>query len=242
MPDAISSSPSRQHRGSPRPAKGGSRGGRRRSFTCAPADWMCSMQTASEVLPPRAPSRPRRSPRRQIASFEPACSVALAPLLRVEEAPAVLDHLLHDRLQLGDGLVRVLEGEVAWRHRPYSRRLPVEPGGDLVGRRSRVPDFRAEPASRRHPLGPAGVHARCRVAGRRLGPLGQRLVPPNRRRRVRRDRGCGRGLLPVVPAARRTARPRAVRALRPGRRADLARRLPRRLRAAGPPCAAAPGE
>ena len=36
-----------------------------------------------------------------------------APILRVEEAPTVLDHLLHDRPQLGDGPVRLVEGEVA---------------------------------------------------------------------------------------------------------------------------------
>ena len=72
--------------------------------------------------------------------------------------------------------------------------LPVEPGADLARRDLRVPVVRAEPPSARRPLGqPAPAPARLR--DRRLGAVGQRVLPADRRARLRRHLG---GLLPAL--------------------------------------------
>ena len=77
--------------------------------------------------------------------------------------------------------------------------LPLEPGADLARRGVRVPVVRAEPPSARRPVGqPAPAPARLR--DRRLGALGQRVLPADRRARLRRHLG---GLLPALPRRRR---------------------------------------
>ena len=66
------------------------------------------------------------------------------------------------------------------------RDLPLEPRGDLGGRAVRLAGLRAEPASERRPLGRPHPDPRPRLGDRRLGAVGQRLVPPYRRTRLRR--------------------------------------------------------
>ena len=83
----------------------------------------------------------------------------------------------------------------------------------------------------RRPLGRPGAHPRPRLGDRRLGALGQRLVPADRRARLRRRLGCGRSLLPALPADPRRARTRPRRPLRRRRDRRLARRDARRVRA-----------
>ena len=72
-------------------------------------------------------------------------------------------------------------------------------------------------------MGRPRVHARPRAGDRRLGALGQRLVPAHRGGRLRLDRARGGGLLPRVSRRRGRARARARRALRTAGIAGLAR-------------------
>src|ERR671923_407964 len=164
-----------------------------------------------------------------------------APGLRLEKPAVVHDHLLDDRAELVDSRIRLLEGEVAWRHPPYCRCLPLEPHGNLARGRRRVPDLRAERPSTGRALGPPGAHERRRLPRRRLGPLGLGLVPADRARRLRRDRAGGCGVLPAVPASRRRARAGPLWPLRPRRGGDFAGRGPGGVPAASPACRVTPG-
>ena len=83
---------------------------------------------------------------------------------------------------------------------PGGRDLPLEPGGDLGGRALRLARLRAEPAPERGPLGRPVPDPRPRLGDRRLGALGQRLVPAHRRARLRRCPRRGGGVLPALPA------------------------------------------
>ena len=65
---------------------------------------------------------------------------------------------------------------------------------------------------------------RARRSGRRVGALGQQLVPPHRGERLQLAVEHA-GVLPAVPAARRRARSGARGPLPPGRRPRLARRV-----------------
>ena len=89
--------------------------------------------------------------------------------------------------------------------------------------------FVPEPPSAGGDLGRPEADARSRRGHRRLGPLGQRLVPPHRGARLRLGHGrCG-GLLPALPGDGGAARPRALRPLRARRDPHLAGRLARRV-------------
>ena len=114
--------------------------------------------------------------------------------------------------------------------RARGRDLPLEPRGDLGGRAVRLAGLRAEPASERRPVGRPHPDPRPRLGDRRVGAVGQRLVPPHRRTRLRRGPRRGRRVLPPVPAHPCRGRPRLRRALRRRRDRRLAGRGARRLR------------
>ncbi len=71
--------------------------------------------------------------------------------------------------------------------------------------------LRAEPQSARGAMGLA-PHPRPRLLHGHLGALGQRLLHPHRRARIRQTLG---GFLSALPGAGRGTRPRLLRALRP---------------------------
>ena len=71
---------------------------------------------------------------------------------------------------------------------PGGRDLPLEPRGDLGGRALRLALSSSRTATRAAPLGRPGADPRPRLGDRRLGALGQRLVPAHRRARLRRGR------------------------------------------------------
>ena len=116
--------------------------------------------------------------------------------------------------------------------RPHLR---VEPGRDLGGSALRLPRLRAEPAPARRPLGRPVADARSGLGDGHLGALGQRVVPEDRRARLRRGRGCSLCLLPPVPPDAGGHRPGTRRPLRPGRDPRLARSRRRFVRASPPP-------
>ena len=74
----------------------------------------------------------------------------------------------------------------------------------------RLARLRAEPPSARRPLGRSDADPRPRLGDRRLGALGQRLVPADRRARLRRRaRGVAAAFYPLYPLTLAGARPRA---------------------------------
>ena len=93
-----------------------------------------------------------------------------------------------------------------------ARDLPLEPRRDLGGGALRLARLRAEPPPARRPLGRPDADPRPRLGHRRLGALGQRLVPAHRRARLRRRLSTARrGLLPALPAdARRRSAARSA--------------------------------
>ena len=82
---------------------------------------------------------------------------------------------------------------------PGARDLPLVAPGDLGGGAVRVLRLRAEPPSARGGLGRPEADARPRRDHRRLGALGQRLVPAHRRARLRLGEGRRGRLLPALP-------------------------------------------
>ena len=140
---------------------------------------------------------------------------------------------------------------------PALEHLPLEPRGDLGGGALRLARLRAEPPPERGALGRPDADPRPRLGHRRLGALGQRLVPADRRARLRRRAARRRrGLLPALPADarrrsaasfgghyvarrdRRLARGRArlVRAPLPARRGRGSAPTARAARSSTSPC------